>query len=215
MNKKVTVVASLLVVIAGTCAWLYHTSSGDVPKSDLDISQALGAVTAEETAKLLGNKGEIVVISWDSSHNKMPLVEAQLNSFERALKKHDGIQITASEKVLRNPALMMATGGAMPADQLFKVVKAHPKAGAFVLFLAFPNLSSEESKQVSEGPSKFVVVSGCNPGYKKLLMDRAISLAIIPQFDRTQNIRPPKTVRESFDQNYLVVTPDQAASLPY
>jgi len=213
MNKKVAIIVSLLIAV--TCAWLYFASSGDVPKSDLDISQALGAVTAEQTAKLLGNKGEVVVISWDSSKNKMPVVEAQLNSFERALKKHGGIQLTASEKVLRNPAQMMATGGAMPTDQLFKVIKTHPKAGAIVLFLAFPGLSPEESKQISEGQTKFVVVSGCNPGYKKLLTDRVISLAIIPQFDRIQSTRPPKTVQEIFDQNYLVVTPEQAASLPY
>ena len=215
MNKRGAIIASMFFVIAGTCAWLYFAPSEDVPRSDLDISQALGAVAADETAKLLGKKGEVVVVSWDSSQNKMPVIEAQVNSFERALKKHEGIQITAKEKVLRNPAQMMSSGGAMPADQLFKVVKAHPTAGAIVLFLAFPNLSPEESKEISEGQSKFVVISGCNPGYKKLLMNHAISLAIIPQFDRTQNDRPPKTVRESFDQNYQVVTPDQAASLPY
>ena len=215
MNKKITFIVSLLVVIVGACAWLYYTPPGDVPKTDLDIYQALGTVTAKETAKLLDNQGELVVISWDSSRNKMPVIEAQITSFERAIKQHKGIQITTREKVLQIPAQMMATGGGMPSDQFLKVVKAHPRAGAIVLFLAFPNLSSQELKELSEGQTKFVVVSGCNPGYKKLLMDRNIDLAIVPRFDRIKNTRPPQTVQESFDQNYQIVTSDQAATLPY
>lgn len=215
MNKKIAVVACLLIAIAGACAWLYRGTSESVPKSDLDIYEALGTVTAEETSRLIGNKGEIVMIGWDFSRNKMPVMEAQMTSFERALKKHAGIQIAAREKVLRNPAQMMATGGGMPATEFLKVVKAHPKSDAIVLFFAFPNLSAEELKEISESQAKFIVVSGFNPGYKKLLMDRHIDLAIVPRFDRSENPSPPQTIRESFDQNYQVVTSDQAANLPY
>ena len=213
MNKKV-LIALLLVLIVGISAWLFYSPSGDVPKTDLDIYQALGATTAEETAKLLGNKGGIVVIGWDSGHT-MPVVEAQLTAFARALKKHEGMEIIANEKVLRNPTKMMGTGEAIPAEELLKIVKAHPTAGAIVLFLAFPNLSPPELSVIGEAKTKIVVVSGCNPGYKKLLMDRNIDLAIIPRFDLAENTRSPQTVQEIFNQNYQVVTSAQAAELPH
>ncbi|MEO5803553.1 MAG: hypothetical protein ABIR24_08475 [Verrucomicrobiota bacterium] len=212
MNKKIIIVF-LLILILGAGAWLYHTQFGQ-PKIDLNIYQTLGSVTAEETAKLLGNNGDIVVVSW-KTHNKSPVVDAQIASLARGIKKHKGLRIAASEKVERDPAQMMATGGAVPTEEFLKIVKAHPEAEAFVLFLAFPNLLPQALETITKGQTKFVVVSGCNPGYKKLLLDRTISLAIVPQFDRTKNTRPPQTSQEVFDQNYLIITPEQANALPY
>ncbi len=212
MNRKI-IIALLLIVIIGTSVWLFYSDQG--PKVNLNLYQTLGSVTADETAKLLGDKGEVVVVGWDSGSTKVAVDEAKIDSFEHALKKHKGMQFAGRERVVRNPAQMMATGGAMPPDQLLKVVKAHPQAGAIVLFLAFPNLSSQDAAALSQGKTKFIVVSGCNPGYKKLLLDRVITLAIIPQFDRSENTQTPKTTRENFDQNFLVVGYDQAANLPY
>lgn len=213
MNKKVGL-ALLLVMTVGIFAWFFYAPSEDVPKTDLDVSQALGATTAEETAKLIGNKGGVVVISWDSG-NKMPLVEAQLTAFAQALKNHDGIQLLAKERVIRNPTKMMGTGGAIPAEDFLKVLKTYPGAAGIVLFLAFPNLSSQELNIIREAQTKIVVVSGCHPGYKKLLMDRNIDLVIVPKFERVENARPPRTVQDTFEQNYQVVTSAQAAQLPY
>jgi hypothetical protein len=210
MNKKALAIILLLVVIAGTLAWTYYANRE--PTIDLDIYQTLGAITAEETAKLLGNKGEIVVITWDSSES---VTDTQIASFERAIKKHQGIWITATEKIPRDSAVMMAMGGAAPIDQFLKIVQAHPRVGAVVLFLAFPNLPPAQLKTLNESHTKFVVVSGCNPGYKQLLINRVIDLAIVPRFHRTTDNRPAQTMQESFDQTYQVVTPEQAVNLPY
>ena len=209
MKKKITILF-LLLVIAGAGTWVYCTQVRE-PKIDSDIYEALGSITAEETAKLLGKKGEIVVITWEIRNQ---VLEAQMASFARTIKKHQGLRLATIEKVKRDPAQMMSTGGAVPADEFLKIIKAHPTAGAFVLFLAFPNLSPQALKTINN-QTKFVVVSGCNPGYKKLLMERTIQLAIVPQFDRTINIHPPQTSQENFDQNYQIVTPEKASTLPY
>ncbi len=215
MNKKSIVIASLMVVIVGPLAWLYFAQSKQEQKIDLDIYQALGSVTAEETAKLIGKKGTVVVITWGFSLPQTPVDEAQTKSFARELKKHPGLRIIAMEKVERNPAQMMASAGAVPAEKFLDIVKAHPKAGAIVLFMAFPHLPEKELKMINDSQTKFVVVSGCNPGYKNLLLSSTIDLAIVPQFDRTSDRPRPQTLRESFDQNFLMVTPDQASRLPY
>jgi len=74
---------------------------------------------------------------------------------------------------------MMASGGAIAPDELSRIVKSHPTASAVVLFLAFPNISGEELKMNGKALAKFVVVSGYNPGYKRLLTDHVIQHAII------------------------------------
>ena len=48
---------------------------------------ALGEVTAQETAKLLDNKGSIVVVTRDTSQYPAPELEVQLKAFQRTVKQ--------------------------------------------------------------------------------------------------------------------------------
>jgi hypothetical protein len=60
------------------------------------------------------------------------------------------------------------------------------------------------------------VASGYLPGYRKLLEAQAIHLAIVPRFDRSAPpAKIPQTLREWFDSQFLVITPDNTATLPY
>jgi len=213
MNKQIFQTAALLVAIIGVIGWLCFVNFGG-PKMDLNIYTALGTITAEETARLIENKGEVVVISWGSGQ-RMPVADAQVKAFSETLKKYKEIQIAAPEKINFKPSQMMASGGAISPDELLKILKAHPTASAMVLFLAFPNISGEDLKTDGKALAKFVVVSGYNPGYKRLLMDRVIQLAIVPQNERTEDAKPPQSIRENFDRNYRVITAEQAASQPY
>jgi len=165
MNKQAFLAVALVAVIIGMVGWLSVNFSDR--KLDVDVYSALGSVTAEETAKLLENKGEVVLISW-GSNQRMPVADAQINAFSASIKKYGGIRIAASEKVNFSPSQMMASGGAIAPDELSRIVKSHPTASAVVLFLAFPNISGEELKMNGKALAKFVVVSGYNPGYKRL-----------------------------------------------
>src|SRR5437867_2360549 len=123
-------VASAAAILA--VVWLFSVVGGQrSPAVNLDSYEVLGAVTAEETAKLLGNKGPVVVIARESAGN--PSIEAEVRAFQQTLKKN-GIVLESAERIKMTPMMMMSTGGGMPAEDFVRIVKAHPQAGAVVLF---------------------------------------------------------------------------------
>src|SRR5438093_4839751 len=103
---------------------LYFGFAGRSQRINLDPYEVLGAVTAEETAKLLGNKGQVLVMAPDTGVNKNPSVEAELKAFQQTLKKQRNVSVI-TEKIPATPLLMMATGGGLPPEQLFKALQDH------------------------------------------------------------------------------------------
>jgi len=215
MIKKTIGPLIAILAIAGAAVWIYRSQSGASQKFDLSPYNALGAGAAEETAKLLGNKGQVVVIAPDTSQFKNPAVEGELNSFQKTLKK-SGLTIAAAVRFKLTPMESMATGGGVPRDQFLKVLQSHPNVGAVVLFCGFPRFAPQDYDALKQSRTKFVVASGYVPGYRNLLDAQVIHLAIVPQFDRsTAPAKPPQTLREWFEQEFLVITPGNTATLPY
>ena len=132
--------------------------AGRSQKINLDPYDALGAVTAEETAKLLGNKGQVLVMARDTGANKNPSVEAELKAFQQTLKRQKGINVII-EKVQIPPMQMIATGRGVPRDQFLKALEAHPNLGAVVLFLGFPKLTDSELEVLKKSGVKIVVAA--------------------------------------------------------
>src|ERR1035438_2940036 len=80
------------VAVCAAVVALYFAFVDRSPKLNLDPYDVLGAVTAEETAKLLGNKGLVLLIVRDTGPNKNPSVEAELKAFQETLKKQRGLE---------------------------------------------------------------------------------------------------------------------------
>lgn len=214
MNKQTKDVMVASLAAGAAAVSLYFAFAGRSPKIDLNSYEVLGAVTAEETAKLLGNKGQVLVMARDTGADKNPSVEAELKAFRQTLKQHAGLsQVT--ERVLATPMLMMATGGGVPPDQLFKALETHTNVGAVVLFCAVPPLADSESETLKKHGVKTVVVSSFHPDYRRLLEQQVIHLVIVLRPDAPlPGAQPPRTLRERFDQDYIIVTPADAARLP-
>jgi len=211
-RTKDIIVAGLAVGAAAVA--LYFGFAGRSEKVNLDTYEVLGAVTAEETAKLLGNKGQVLVMARGTGANKNPSVEAELKAFQQTLKKQPGLSVVA-EKVEVTPMQMMATGGGVPPDQLFKALATHANVGAVVLFFGFPQMADPDLEALKKSGAKIVVVSALHPGYKRLLERQAIHLAIVPRPDAAPpEAQAARTLRERFDQEYMVITPVEAARLP-
>jgi hypothetical protein len=212
-EKLVPLLASL--VIFGAVVWIYRGQSR-ARSFDLNPYQALGAGTAEETAKLLGSQGSVVVISPDTSESKNAAVDGQLQSFQDTLQKNKAVAIAATVKFKVTPMERMGTGGAVPRDQFLQALQIHPNAGAVVLFCGFPPLDSQDYATLKKSGIKVVVASGYLSAYRKLLESQVIHLAIIPQFETPPaGGKPPTTLRGWFDQDFLVVSAANAATLPY
>jgi hypothetical protein len=213
--KKTLMPLLAILVIAGAVAWIFRSQSGP-QKFDLDPYRALGVGMAEETSKLLGNQGAVVVICPDLNEFKNVALEGQLQSFQNTLQKNKAMPIAATVNFKLSAMERMATGGAVPRDQFLQVLQSHPKVGAVVLFCAFPPLASEDYAALKKSGIKVVVASGYLPGYRKLLEAQVIHVAIIPQFEPPAPTgQPPKSLREWFERDFLVITPANLATLPY
>ncbi|HEY5911143.1 MAG TPA: hypothetical protein VJA21_11120 [Verrucomicrobiae bacterium] len=200
-TRGLVVACLLLGVIAVS---LYFGAGGRSQKIDLGPYNALGAVTAEETARLIGNKGQVLLLVPDTGPDKNPSVEAEVQTFQQALKKQRGLTLVV-DRVPVTPMLMMATGGGVPPEQLFRSLEAHPNSGALVLLFRFPQLADDQIELLKKKDLKIVVVSSFYPDYQRLLDSQTIHLAIAPRQDAPEPGGPaPRTLRERFDQDYTI-----------
>ncbi len=215
MAKKIIVAIIALVLIAVGAKWIYTGLSNGPEAFDLGPYQALGMGTAEETAKLLGNKGQVVVIAPDTSESKNPAVESELSYFQKTVKK-SGLTIASTMRFKVTPMESMALGGAVSADRFLKELQSHPNVGAVVLFCAFPPLAPQDYDVLKKSGAKVVVASGYLPSYRNLLSAQLIQVAIVPRFDSAEATgKEPKTLREWFERDFQVITPATTATLPY
>ena len=202
------IVATLAVGAAGVS--IYFALAGRSPKINLDTYHVLGAVTAEETARLLGNKGQVLVMVRDTGPNENPSVEAELKAFQNALKSQKGISVLV-ERIQGSPMQMMATGGGVPPEQFLQALKVHSGLGAVVLFMGFPQLSNSELEVLKQSGVKTVVACALRPGDEKLIERQSINLALVPRSDSPPPDAPAaRTLRERFDQEFRIIGPAAA-----
>ena len=204
-------ILTVSVAVSAAAVSLYFALFGRSPKVELGAYEVLGVVTAEETAKLLGNQGRVLVIARDTGADKNPSVEAQMATFERTLKKHAGLSLV-TERFQATPMLMMATGGGVPPEHLAQALQTHSDVRALVLFCGLPPLADAEWEALRKRGVKTVVVSSFRPDYAELLERNVIHMVITPRPEGPPpDARPPRTLRERFDQDYAIVTAADAA----
>ena len=109
VNKRTRDVLVGTLAVAAAAGSLYFAFGRGSSKINLGPYEALGAITAEETTKLLGEKGQVLVVVRDTGVNKNPSVEAELKSFQQALTRHSGLTAVI-ERITVTPMLMMSTG---------------------------------------------------------------------------------------------------------
>ena len=205
MNRSTFGQLALLVLIAAAAAWTF-TKPTDGRKIDLNPYKALGFVAADETSKLLGHHGSIILVIPDPGDEPDPVMEAQLSSFRSGLKEAGKVVAQLVETVKMDPFLSMRTGGSMPPEQFMDMLKRHPKAAAFVLFIGFPGLSGPEVSQLRSHPAKRIAISATLPNYHELIQSGALHMAIVPRNRPADEIVPEaKSRREAFDQEYSIL----------
>lgn len=212
MSLSATRIGVAVLAVGAATASVYLALGHRSEKVNLNTYEVLGAVTAEETARLIGNKGQVVVMVRDTGPDKNPSVEAQLAAFQKTLGKLPEVSVL-TERVQVNSMMMMSTGGGLPPELLFKALQAHPNLGALVLFFGFPQLTEPELFALNKTGVKLVVVSSFRPGYQRLIERKAIHLALVPKPEPPPADAPPaKTVRERFDQEYMILTAARPAA---
>lgn len=212
-NKNTLVAVGAILAILGSLTFLYFTEFRTGPTVNLKPFEALGSVTAEETAALLGNQGRVVVVTELIEVQKSPNLDAQVSGFKAALGKKGGVAFKELKEIKRPPA---EDPRLWPVGQAAQIVQASEGANATVLFMSLPMQLSRDDLAALKGiKGKLVVVTGQSATLKPLLQQGVIHLAIVNRF-------PPKPApasgkespRQWFDRVYMVVKPDALGELP-
>jgi hypothetical protein len=175
-RKRRRIIIVCLLAIGLSSISILRVACPSRPRLDYRPIKATGQFIAEETLKLTGNKGEIVVVSIESE-----AANVQLKAFKSALTRQPGVTILAIEKVDAAKLTVGPMGAGISPQQFFDLLKKYPKVGAIVLLLGPPLLKDQEIQSVPQGLPKIVVFSGMGLGVKKLLEEEVISLAIVPR----------------------------------
>jgi len=199
-----------VIVIAGSGVWIYRTQVPPTPKLNLKPFEGLGTVLAEEVAKRIDDKGEIVLLVARHAGGKIPALDVPVETFRSALKAHSQIQIVATETI-DVPAMMMA---AMPADQFLACLNRHPRVAAIVSFVGLPPLRESDWEKLPARRPKVLVAGISNLNIKSFFDHDLIQMAILPHFMPRANATEPQTAREWFERYYQIVTSDNVAQLP-
>ena len=212
MEKKSPALGVVAVLaIIGSLVYLYFTQVATGPKINLKPFENLGFVAAEETAKILGGQGRVILINEVFEAMKSPHTESQLKGFKAGLAKSSGVQLKEIKEFKRS---MSDDPQHWPPGQAGRFANMAEGAGVAVLFVSLPmDISKDDLVALKECTTKLVLVTSQSPVLKKMLQERAIHTALVSRFPPKPAPEGRETPRQWFDRVYMVVTPDAMGEL--
>jgi hypothetical protein len=209
-------------VIAISCAFLMAVAvyairltlvNPDLTGTRLRYQEA-GAVMAEETAKLIGKQGKIVVVTSTDQTARAGSLDSMLTGLRKSLRQLGRYEIVATEMV-DNPS-ETDPGVYFTLDVLNKIMTQHPDVAAIVSLAAAPQLKAEDLKHLPATMPKIVVLGLPAVNLKPMLAANIIQAAIVPQAGLVPgHPAPAKTEHPSFDATFQVAHPEDAAVVFY
>jgi hypothetical protein len=185
------------------------------PAMNLRPSLAVGEVLAGEVARVLGGRGKVVVIGRGSARDGKNAGGEQISSFGAAMKRLGTLPIISTEWLPQPPAGTMDPG-VVKTEQLLQLIEKHPEVDAFVIFAGLPPPSPPVSEKLSARPLKLLAVCGYGPHVRRWLETGALAVAVVPRFGELPPGTPaPQTVKDWFEREFEMLTPESVGRLPY
>ena len=180
------------------------------PAFELKPEQALGEVVAEETAKLMNQGGQILVIAGDAGD---ALLEAQVASFQTALQKYKLVKRVALERLKPiEPLLRTMNPGSPPYQpaEFDRALQGHPQVNGVVSFVGLPAEGSSAWAGLKAKGCKRVAIfnTTADAQVTRALEQRWADVAFVAREEaKPVGAAPLKTAREICDRYYVIATP--------
>src|SRR5437868_954123 len=150
-TRNILLGAVSMLVIGCSLSWIYYRQF-KAPKHNVRLHQRIGEIMAEQTAKAVGPKARLVVITIPTTSE--PELQTQLEAFRRALKKLGDFELKEHQLDTKDQP-KYGLGAGLSGRRFVRTVKNNPKADAIVSFVGAPKLSDEELAELSKVP-KFI-----------------------------------------------------------
>ncbi len=176
-GRRTRLIVFSIVGILGGSISLFFTLRTRPSTVSVAPFAALGEVTAQETAKLLGNKGRIVVVRRDTSQYPAPEFEEQLKAFQRTIKQQSDLTLAATETAQLDTDI--TTDGRLRSDFYLNLLQKYPDAAAIVSLVG----PARPERSTDRGPAqkipKFIAVSLRDAPLNRLFLSGVIQVAIV------------------------------------
>jgi hypothetical protein len=201
--------ASILTIISAGL-WIYFRDI-KAPPYNVALHQRIGEIMAEETAKIAGTKGRLVIITIPTGSE--PELKTQLDAFYRKLKTLGHYEFKEHELDTKDQP-KYGLGAGLSGRRFVRTVKNNPKADAIVSFVGAPKMADDEVAELSH-PPKFIAETKSPDHLPKLFEKNLIQVAVASRFIfPAPGPQRPKTPQEWFDKRYQVVLADSLHDLP-
>lgn len=210
-NSKTTLTILFCVLaIAGSAAWIYWREFKS-PQHDVELHQRVGEIMAEQTARVAGPQGKIVVIAIPTGG--LPELRTQLESFRLALKKLGNYDLREYEMDTKDQD-KYGVGTGLSGRRYLRTANKNLDAAAVVSFIGAPNLKDEEIAELQKVP-KFVAEARAVDNLPRLFKRELISVAVASRFAfPAPGPFQAKTPQERFDKRYQLVVAANVANIP-
>ena len=208
--KRGLTVATCVVVIAACCVWIYRTQF-KTAKYNVGLHQRTGEVLAEQTAKLLGGKGKVVVIAIEVK--EWPELDTQIESFKATLSKLGSFEVRDYFLDTKDQP-KYSVGSGLSGRRYVRIVNKNTNYDAFVSFVGAPHMKKEDLAELTRTP-KFIVEARSTANLERLFEKGLVNVAVVSRFHfPAPGVKGPKTPDEWFIKRYEIVTPANASALP-
>jgi len=207
--KQILAIIGAVLVIAASLVWIYYREF-KAPKYNVALHQRVGEVMAEQTAKIVGSKGRLVVISIPTRGE--PELQTQLTAFHRRLKKLGEYDLKEYELDTKNQP-KYGVGAGLSGRRFVRTVLKNAKADAFVSFVGAPKLTDEEAAELKKVP-RFIAESRSPDHLPKLFEKKILQVAVVSRFSfPAPGPQKPKTPQEWFDKRFQIVGADSVGAI--
>jgi hypothetical protein len=194
-----------IVAIIASAARIYYVEFA-APEVNLELHQAVGRVMAEETVRLVGHNGKVVIVTVELP--QAPELKVQVKAFEKHLKLLGGVTVKERFELDPGDNLKYRPGAGLSAKHFLKIARKSAGADALVSFVGAPQLSDAEFQQLKSVP-RFIAETHSPEKLGNLFQKKLLLVAIVPRYEfPAPGPRKPQTGRQWFDRYFQIVVPD-------
>jgi hypothetical protein len=209
-TKNILIILCCVTIVAVSAAWIYWREF-KMPQHDVALHQRIGEVMAEQTARVAGPKGKIVLIAIPTGG--LPELKTQLESFRIALKKLGTYELREYEMDTKDQD-KYGVGTGLSGRRYVRTASKNPDAVAIVSFIGAPSMKEEDIAELQKVP-KLVAEARSVDHLPKLFHKDLISVAVASRFSfPAPGPIQAKTPQERFDKRYQVVVASNVAAIP-
>lgn len=208
-TKRVLLVGGSLAAIIASGLFIYLTEYA-APGINLELHRTVGRVMAQETLRVLGHHGKVVIVTVKVP--QAPELKVQVDAYEKQIKLLGGLTVAQTIFLDAGDDPKYRSGAGLSTKHLLKIARKNAGADAIVSFVGVPAVSDAELQQLKVVPK--LIAETRSPAKLLNLLDKKVLLAaIVPRFEfPAPGPRKPHTGQEWFERYYQVVAP--GAALP-